>query len=697
MHSYAQVLKYVRTAYGKAIRKKYKSGILNERRCNMRQLVPRTDGIANTLTTVLKDNYLIECVEKIRKEGNIIENNQSNTLNSKGYELINFCEFDQFAAKSYCAVHGVDPSLNLGDITKVDENNLKPFNMICGGSPCFVEGTMVLTDNGYVPIENIEVGNKVVTHKNRLRDVKKTMTSVTNSLIGVYGSPSEFIYCTPEHPFYIRKHHRKWDNERNGYKREFDEPKWVEAKDLCVNDYVGTPVNQIEEMPTWNGYDYYENQYKKTLIHKNELTGLFERNDFWYIVGRYIGDGWLKSNDENSVIICSNDEEVGQITNRLERLNLHYSLAQQKTTVRIQIVKKELYLYLKQFGHGAVNKHLTKDILNLPIDKLNSFLDGYIDSDGCFTQGKYKISSVSRRLIYEVGQCVAKVYKRPFSIYFTLRPKTSVIEGRIVNQKDTYLVCWKPDDSKQDHSFYEDGYIWSPITKLKQEESQELVYNIEVDEDNSYVVQNITVHNCQDFSVAGKQAGAKWKCADCKHEYNPLTVHYSKRNQCPNCGGENLDKTRSSLLVEWLRVIRANKPKWGIYENVKNIVGKQFKEMFQMFLDELHEYGYNTYFKVLNAKDFGIPQNRERVYLIIILKEYDNGKFKFPEPFDNGIRLKDILEDEVDEKYYINTQQAKALIDDLVESGRLDKDVSNTVRTGGRGSTDRHQWDMVQI
>lgn len=204
---------------------------------------------------------------------------------------------------------------------------------------------------------------------------------------------------------------------------------------------------------------------------------------------------------------------------------------------------------------------------------------------------------------------------------------------------------------------------------------------------------------CQDFSVAGKQAGSKWQCTECKHEYNPLTVHYSKRNSCPNCGSHNIDKTRSSLLVEWLRIIRANKPKWGIYENVKNIVGKQFKETtFKLFTDELEEYGYNVYWKVLNAKDYGIPQNRERVYLILIRKELDNGLFEFPEGFDNGIRLKDMLEDEVDEKYYIDTPKAKELISDLISSGKLEKEISNTVRAGGgRGSVDRHQWDMVQV
>ena len=194
---------------------------------------------------------------------------------------------------------------------------------------------------------------------------------------------------------------------------------------------------------------------------------------------------------------------------------------------------------------------------------------------------------------------------------------------------------------------------------------------------------------CQDFSVAGRQVGSRWVCKHCvdndgnPYEYNPLTVHYSQRDKCPKCGSTDIDKSRSSLLVEWLRVIRANKPMWGIYENVKNIVGKRFKETFDMFINELHEYGYNTYYKVLNAKDYGIPQNRERVYLIIIKKDFDNGKFTFPEGFDNGLRLKDILEDEVDEKFYINTPKAKELINDLISSGKLNKDVSNTVRAGG--------------
>lgn len=177
---------------------------------------------------------------------------------------------------------------------------------------------------------------------------------------------------------------------------------------------------------------------------------------------------------------------------------------------------------------------------------------------------------------------------------------------------------------------------------------------------------------CTDFSCAGNQEGSMWECKDCGHKYNPITVHYSERKECPKCGSTNLTKTRSSLLVEALRVLEANRPSWGIFENVKNLVGAQFKYTFKKFLWELDEYGYNTYYQVLNAKDYGIPQNRERVFVVFIKKELDNGTFVFPKGFDNGLRVKDFLLDSVDEKYYINTPQAQKLIDDLVASGKLD-------------------------
>lgn len=185
---------------------------------------------------------------------------------------------------------------------------------------------------------------------------------------------------------------------------------------------------------------------------------------------------------------------------------------------------------------------------------------------------------------------------------------------------------------------------------------------------------------CQDFSVAGQQKGSLWTCCSCGHMYNPLTAHWSERDKCPHCHSTDIMKTRSSLLVEFLRIVRANKPNFGIYENVKNIVRKKFKGTFKMFTDELNEYGYNVYYKVLNAKDYGVPQNRERVYLLFIKKDLDNGNFTFPESFDNGIRLKDVLESEVDEKYYLSEDKVKRFITSLNSKLSLLYDASQVGR-----------------
>lgn len=168
---------------------------------------------------------------------------------------------------------------------------------------------------------------------------------------------------------------------------------------------------------------------------------------------------------------------------------------------------------------------------------------------------------------------------------------------------------------------------------------------------------------CQDFSVVGKQEGAKWTCKDCNHEYNPLETHYSTRNKCPKCSSVNIEKTRSSLLVEWLRILKEKKPNLAIYENVKNIVGKKFKPTFNLFIKELNDYGYNTYVKILNAKDFGIPQNRERVFVIIIKKELDNGNFVFPKGFNLNTCMYDLLEKHIDNSYILSDKMFTYVLD----------------------------------
>lgn len=135
--------------------------------------------------------------------------------------------------------------------------------------------------------------------------------------------------------------------------------------------------------------------------------------------------------------------------------------------------------------------------------------------------------------------------------------------------------------------------------------------------------------------------------------------------------------TRSGLLYDALRIIKHKKPKYAIAENVKNLVGKKFRKDFDNLLEELESYGYNNYWKVLNAKDYGIPQNRERVFVVSIRKDVDDGKFEFPKPYDSGLRLKDLLEVEVEEKYYIDNDRTNVLLSSLKE-----KDLLNGERFG---------------
>lgn len=108
--------------------------------------------------------------------------------------------------------------------------------------------------------------------------------------------------------------------------------------------------------------------------------------------------------------------------------------------------------------------------------------------------------------------------------------------------------------------------------------------------------------------------------------------------------------------------MREKKPRFAIYENVKNIVGSRFKSTFDLFVKELEDYGYNVYWQVLNAKNYGIPQNRERVYCVIIRKNLDNGKFQFPAPIPLKHSLCDLLEDNVDERYYLSDEKVAAMI-----------------------------------
>ena len=166
---------------------------------------------------------------------------------------------------------------------------------------------------------------------------------------------------------------------------------------------------------------------------------------------------------------------------------------------------------------------------------------------------------------------------------------------------------------------------------------------------------------CQDISLAGKQKGFT---------------------------DSDGNKTRSGLFFDALRIIDETKPKVAIAENVKNLVSKKFKNEFEIVLNSLDQAGYNSYYKVINAKDCGIPQNRERVFIVSIRKDIDPYNimfsFPFPEKEELKLRLKDMLEDEVDEKYYLSDAMIERLMTTTYESGKFENRV--TEETGVVGT-----------
>ena len=111
--------------------------------------------------------------------------------------------------------------------------------------------------------------------------------------------------------------------------------------------------------------------------------------------------------------------------------------------------------------------------------------------------------------------------------------------------------------------------------------------------------------------------------------------------------------TRSGLYYEGYKILKAKRPTYSIIENVKNLTSKRFEPQFKSILKDLEDLGYTNYWKVLNSKDYGIPQNRERVFIISIHNDYAKSDFCFPKPIPLIWKLKDFLENEVDEKYYL--------------------------------------------
>lgn len=525
-------------------------------------------------------------------------------LELAGHKCVGFCEWDKFATASYTSMHLIKneqreylSSLTLkqrqkeilkdeyrngewyaNDIRNVDAGSLPEADCWTFGAPCFLKGTMITTHRGIIPIEEIQSGDYVLTHKNRFQKVAKPMISVKTGIYTLKVKGSQITEVTGNHRFYVRDKKKIWNSSLKKYEIHISDPYWKEVSKFDGNELIQFTVNKNSE----NIYDLTEEEC--------------------WLIGRYVADGYIRDDERKDrpsrnqkVIFCIGKGKENEFDSHSHSFSM--SKTDENNVTKYITGNKRLFALCSKCGRGAENKYIPQFILNLDFEMLKRFISGYMSGDGSFSSGLWKATSVSKKLIYQLGQCVSKAYGVGYSIYFDKRPGKCTIEGRTVNQKDTWSITFRLNSDKM-HSHYIDGSLWQPVRNIEYNpKRKEIVYNMEVENDNSYTANNMGVHNCQDFSIAGKRAGL---------------------------GGD-----RSSLIREIFRLLEEqkeeNRPEWLIYENVKGMLSSNRGLDYLSILSEMDRLGYDIEWQNINSKWF-VPQNRERIYTIGHLRRFGSRK-----------------------------------------------------------------------
>ena len=490
-----------------------------------------------------------------------------------GHECVGFCEFDKFATASYISMHLLTDEQRkaledipikkrqkeilkeeyrngewyANDIRRVYAGDIPKADCWCFGFPCFAKGTYILTEKGYIPIEDVSVGDKVLTHKGRWRKVTATMHRDGARLWDVNGFGILPTRTTAEHPYYVTKP---------------DQP--MEFK----------KVEQLDD--SW---------YSTMVLPDAESDGYSK--EMWWIIGRYLADGWrVERKDRPSggrIVFAISDDKRAEFEQRLREAKLHGTYTKERTCGKYHVCNNQLYEYLEKFGKYAHGKRIPREALCLPREKAKYFFDGYMSGDG--RNDREEATSTSAALI--LGMCIIaqRLGKSVPAVYYTRRDEKCVIQGRECRQRDTYTFRIS---SKSVKGHYRARYVCRELYQPTESDDFGTVYNISVEEDNSYVANGAIVHNCQDISVAGKQAG--------------------------------FQGNRSSLFFRVMYLVgqlkEEDKPTYLFIENVKNLLSVNGGWDFARLLIEMEQCGYDAEWQVLNSKDFGVPQNRERCFII---------------------------------------------------------------------------------
>lgn len=516
-------------------------------------------------------------------------------LENTGHECVGHCEFDKFAEASYRSMHTIteeqreylstltkqkrqkeilkDEYLNgewySTDIRTIRSVELPRADCWTFGAPCFVAGTLITTEDGLKNIEDIRVGDKVLSHDNKFHSVTETMINFKKGIytLTVQGSP--MTECTGNHRFYVIEKEKQWNSTQRKYITTYSKPKWKAVQNFTGKELIHIPKN-------------------------TECCGLSVSNDVLWLIGRYLADGYLvdskrmsRNSSKHNTVWCVGNNKIVEFEKHLKGLaNVHTSKTKGNCT-KFVTGDIEIFGLCKQCDRYSHAKTIPQFLLDLPVHQLQYVVEGYLSGDGSIIGNLRKASSVSKCLIYQMAQCIEKVHNVLVNIYFTKTPDTHIIENRIVNQRDIWSLTFRLNASNVKYkSLY--GDLWAPVKHIEYDKNrEETVYNMEVEDVHSYTANRLAAHNCQDFSIAGKRAG--------------------------------LEGERSSLIKEIFRLLEEtkeeDKPTWLIYENVKGMLSSNRGLDFLSIIVEMDRLGYDAEWQIINSRWF-VPQNRERVYVV---------------------------------------------------------------------------------
>lgn len=452
---------------------------------------------------------------------------------------------------------------------------------------CFPAGTMVLTRRGYVPIETIGVGDEVLTHERRWRRVTSTM-STRKPVLTLRGHGHPGLRVSAEHPFLVRQRSQP----HRGGPWSLGPAAWTPAGALGQGAYWATPTAfpdaEPPAIPVYRG---------RSLKVSPELL---------WLAGRYIADGWtrLTSTRAELVITCGRHEAEG-LRARLSAWpregarcgadELAWTERETVTAYQFATSHRGLVEWLREhFGHRAEAKRLPGWSLGMDDQLRRSLLDGYLSGDGWSGHGLVEATTVSKALAFSI-KALASTLGFTAAVYW--RANTPVIQGRRVNARPSWQLRWRAElDPLHRQTVREEGMEWAPVRERKEDFDVEEVFNLSVEEDESYVADGIVVHNCTHFSRAK--------------------------------GGQPRSKKVRGLADVVIRWARAVKPRLILLENVEEFqtwgpldengypIKAREGEDFRAWLAALVDCGYQVEYRVLVAADYGAPTTRKRFFLV---------------------------------------------------------------------------------